>query len=652
MSHEVISASTSDSASAEISGKVPAKPRRKATKPSKVEVAKEGGHRLRGTIDQVLRGDADHFEHDDIQLLKFHGIYQQDDRDTRAALKAAGGGKAYSFMVRTRLPGGRLPAEAYLGLDHLADRVTHDRSLRITTRQTLQFHGIVKGELRAAMAEMNRQLVTSLAACGDVGRNVMAPPAPLPGAYVAVQELAEELSRALEPQTGAYHEIWVDGAKAELPQAPESSSPGSSLSSSPGPPQGETESLYGDTYLPRKFKTAVALPDDNTVDVYTQDVGLVAVTETDDEGHARIVGVNLLVGGGLGMTHRKADTFARLGSQLGYVSREDAIPAVQAIARVFRDHGNRSDRKHARIKYLIEEWGQERFRAEVEKELGRPLAEWVDVGTLRYRDHVGLQTQADGRKVLGLWIENGRVVDRGRRRLKTGLRAVVEALRPTVIFTPDQNLLLADLDDDQVNTARAILKAYGSEDTFEAKPLRRFALACPALPTCGLALTESERFVPYLLDDLEVELESLGLDHEELGVRMTGCPNGCARPYTADLGFVGRKPKRYDIYVGGRLHGDRLSDLWDTEVHAKDLVTSLRPLLRAWAEQRQGDEGLGDFYQRIQSRTDPSLEAPRQILTGDKGSPVGPAWAAQGQIEDTEVSGSDQGILEQTPVLS
>ena len=590
-----------------MSNKQPPSPKRpgpKASKVTKVEVAKAESRHLRGTIAETLAGDAASFDHDDLQLLKFHGIYQQDDRDARAALRASGGEKAWSFMVRTRLPGGRLPAESYLGLDRLADEVTHDRSLRITTRQTLQFHGILKGDLKSAMARMNQQLVTSLASCGDVGRNVMAPPAPLSGAYESAQDLALELSRALEPQTGAYHEIWLDGEKVSSPEAPAS------------PQGGEAEPLYGETYLPRKFKTAIALPDDNTVDVYTQDVGLVAVVE--DE---QVVGVNLLVGGGLGMTHRKADTYARLGSQLGYVDRADAIAAVQAIARVFRDHGNRSDRKHARIKYLIEDWGTERFRGEVEREFGRPLQPWREVDPLTYRDHLGAHRQADGRWFLGLWIENGRIVDRGRRRLKTALRSVIEALSPTVILTPDQNLLLADLDEQDLPRVEKILDAFGAADALEARPMRRFALACPALPTCGLALTESERFVPFLLDELEVELEALGLENENLGLRMTGCPNGCARPYTADLGFVGRKPERYDIYVGGRLHGDRLGDLWATEVHSTELVATLRPLLRAWARGRLGDEGLGDFYQRIQGNP-----LRRQILTGDKTSTVAGGW--------------------------
>ncbi|MCG8455329.1 MAG: NADPH-dependent assimilatory sulfite reductase hemoprotein subunit, partial [Holophagales bacterium] len=529
-------------------------PGKRRGKPSKVEAAKEGSRLLRGTIAGVLDGDAAFFEHDDTQLLKFHGIYQQDDRDARAARRATGADKAWSFMVRTRIPGGVLPADAYLGLAALADRVTHDRSLRITTRQTVQFHGIVKGELQTAIAEMNAHLITTLAACGDVGRNVMAPAAPLGRSWRAVRELADELSNALLPATRAYHEIWIDGQKADLLSS--DSPAGGELGPTPEP-------LYGPTYLPRKFKVAVALPEDNTVDVHTQDVGLVAVLDEDGE---TIRGVDLLVGGGLGMTHRKADTFARLATPLGHVAREHAAAAVRTVAEIFRDHGNRSDRKHARLKYLIEDWGEERFREEFRGRAPFALEPWVDVGPLHHRDATGVHRQADGRYFVGLWIENGRLVDRGRRRLGTAVREIVAALRPTVVLTPDQNLLLTGLAEEEVPKVERILEAYGCEETLHAPPLRRYALACPALPTCGLALTESERVVSHALDDLEAELRTLGLEDEPLTVRMTGCPNGCARPYTADLAFVGRKPGKYDIFVGGGLAGDRLADLWAVEV--------------------------------------------------------------------------------------
>lgn len=572
---------------------------KKPAKPSKVETAKEASERLRGSIAPTLAGDEPAFGADDLQLLKFHGIYQQDDRDTRAALRATGGDKAYSFMVRTRLPGGVVDADAYLGLDRLADVVTYNRSLRITTRQTFQFHGILKGDLKGAIATMNQHLVTTLAACGDVGRNVMAPAAPLGGSWAAVQELASELSDALLPSTGAYHEIWLDGQKVESSET-----------------SAESEPLYGDTYLPRKYKAAVALPEDNSVDVHTQDIGMVAVV--DDDGAIR--GVNLLVGGGLGMTHRKADTFARLGSVLGFVPREHAAEAARVVARIFRDHGNRSDRKHARLKYLVEDWGLDRFREEFRAQADFELQEPVDVGPLRYRDHLGIHEQPDGRFFVGLWVENGRLIDGPRRRLKTAVREIVQALRPSLVLTPDQNLLITDLDAEQVERVKKILEAYGSEDALVAAPVHRFAMACPALPTCGLALTESERVVSELLTELESELRGLGLEDEPLAVRMTGCPNGCARPYTADIALVGRKPGRYDVYVGGGLAGDRLADLWATEVPFEEAVESVRPLLRQWAEERQGEEGFGDVYQRLHGQR--LRTTPTHLLTGDKTRPI------------------------------
>lgn len=579
----------------------------KTAKRTKVETAKEASHHLRGTIAPTLEGDEPAFGADDLQLLKFHGIYQQDDRDARAARRATGQEKAYSFMVRTRLPGGVVSAETYLGLDRLADAVTYNRSLRITTRQTFQFHGILKGDLKAAIATMNAHLVTTLAACGDVGRNVMAPSAPLGGAWRAAQDLASELGEALLPATGAYHEIWLDGRKVESGEA-----------SPPASPErgSEAEPLYGDTYLPRKFKAAVALPEDNSVDVHTQDLGFVAVV--DDDGEIR--GVDVLVGGGLGMTHRKADTFARLGSRLGYVRREHAAATARLVARIFRDHGNRSDRKHARLKYLVEEWGMERFRQEFRARANFELEPWVEVGQLGHPDHLGVHTQADGRHFVGLWIENGRLIDGPVRRLKTAVREIVTALRPTLVLTPDQNLLLTDLDLEAVERVKTILEAYGSMDALRARPLKRFAMACPALPTCGLALAESERVVGGVLDRLAHELDRLGLGEEPLAVRMTGCPNGCARPYTADIAFVGRKPGRYDLYVGGGLSGTRLADLWATEVPLEDAVDRLRPLLREWSENRIGDEGLGDVYQRLHGRV--LRQSPAHLLTGDKTRPV------------------------------
>jgi len=551
-------------------------------KGSKVEEAKRWGDYLRGTIAEVLAGEPPSFDHDDMQLLKFHGIYQQDDRDSRTVRKKMGLDRDWSFMIRTRIPGGVLSAEQYLAMDRIAEAVGYNRSLRITTRQTFQFHGVLKENLKPLMQGVHDALLTTLAACGDVGRNVMAPPAPLhDSAHRAVRALATTLSRELTPQSRAYHEIWIDGERVA---------------------GGDHEPLYGPQYLPRKFKTAVTVPEDNSVDVYSQDVGLIAVLEQHGVGEngssGTVRGVNLLVGGGFGMTHKKADTFARLGTPLGHVAVQHAAAAVKVVAQIFRDHGNRDDRKHARLKYLIEDWGLDAFREEFERRADFPLEDWVEVPGPKYQDYLGAHPQGNDRHFYGIHVPNGRIVDGASWRLKTALREAVAALRPGVVLTANQNLLLTDLTETKIEKLERLLGAYGVASGRELPGLRRFAMACPALPTCGLALSESERFFPELLDRLEGVLGKLGLEDEEITVRMTGCPNGCARPYTADLAFVGRGHETYDVFIGGRLAGDRFADLWDQMVKVPEIENNLRPLFEAWARERLADESLGDFYQR------------------------------------------------------
>ena len=557
----------------------------RSDKPSKVENAKAGSNFLRGTIAEVLASDAPAFEHDDIQAMKFHGIYQQDDRDTPK------GEKHYSFMIRAKLPGGRLTAEQYVKMDDVANRFTPTGSLRLTTRQSFQLHGVIKGELKQTIAAMNDALVSTVAACGDIERNVMASPLPLtdPG-HVAVQELAERVATELAPATGAFYEIWLDGEKA-LRHENEVEEP-----------------FYGPTYLPRKFKTGIALPGDNSVDVYTQDCGLIAIVQD-----GKITAVNVTVGGGLGMTHRKADTFARLGSHLGSVAPEHAAAAVKTAASIFRDHGNRSDRRHARLKYLVEDWGIEKFRAEFVERADFPLNDWVETGPIGFDDYLGAHEQGDGRFFYGVWVENGRVADKDGRNVKTALRAIAEQVKPRVILTPNQSILFADLSEDDVRQVESILSANGFAGPAELSGVRRYSMACPALPTCGLALAESERYLPELVDRLEDTLAKRGLDGEPMTVRMTGCPNGCARPYTADLAFVGRKPGVYDVYLGGRLQGDRLAELYAEMVDDADIVATLDPVFDRWAAERDGDESLGDFYNRAIAR-----QQERRILTGSK----------------------------------
>jgi sulfite reductase (ferredoxin) len=553
---------------------------------SKVELAKRQGRHLRGSIAETLASEATHFGHDDTALLKFHGTYQQDDRDARRGREAAGEEKAYAFMVRVAIPAGAVTGEQYLGLDRIADEHGNG-TLRVTTRQGFQFHGVLKGDLKATIAGVNHALLTTISACGDVQRNVMGCSAPLGDAdHAAIRRVAEAMALELRPGTRAYHEIWLDGVKQVSTE--------------------EEEPFYGNRYLPRKFKTAVGLSTDNCVDIWSQDVGLLAVVR-----NGRIQGFNLLVGGGLGMTHNKGDTTARLAEPLGFVPTEHGVEAVRIVAAIFRDHGNRSDRRHARLKYLLAEWGIHRFRQEVQRRTSFPLEPAMELPPLPFHDHLGRHRQRDGQWFYGVFIQSGRIVDSGGARLKTALHEIVTRLRPNIRLTAQQNLLLTDLDADGIETVERILQAHGVALPSALSAVRRYSMACPALPTCGLAVAESERAIPAILDGFEAELESLGLRDAPITLRMTGCPNGCARPYTADLAFVGRSLGLYNVYVGGGLAGNRLVDLYRADVPLDDLLDAVRPLLVRWAAEREEGEGLGDFYQRLMG-----LRARRTVVTG------------------------------------
>jgi len=564
----------------------------KPEKESKVEQAKRESNHLRGTVAATLAGDAKCFSGDEANLVKFHGAYQQYDRDAR---RAGGTGKAdreYFFMVRVKIPGGVLTANQYLALDGIA-RELSGGTLRITSRQDIQLHGVPKGNLKTTIAGINRALLTTLAACGDAVRNVMVCPAPIADEpHRQIRELAFRITRELLPGTRAYHEIWLNGEKIEPPA---------------GKPHDE-EPFYGDVYLPRKFKVGVTLPEDNSIDVFTQDIGLIGVVR---EGAVR--GYNVVVGGGLGMTHGKADTFARLATPLGYVDAAYAVEAVRIVAAVFRDHGDRADRRHARLKYVVEKWGMDAFRAEFQRSAEFELQPSIDLGPLAYKDYSGVHPQGDGRHFYGLVIENGRIHDSDGRRVQSGLRAVIDQLRPGVILTPAQNVILSDLTPDGVRHIEQRLDEFGIPRPDRVSVLRRHALACPALPTCGLAISEAERIMPAVLDEFESELLRLGLADVPFTVRMTGCPNGCSRPYTADVGLVGRAVGYYDIFVGGRLAGDRLVDLYSEKVPTAQILPTLRPLLTEWRDQRRPDEGFGDFCQRVHG-----TGVPKTILTGGK----------------------------------
>ena len=559
----------------------------KNSKASPVERSKLASHQLRGSIDQTLLDEGlASFEKDDVQTLKFHGIYQQDDRDARVSRKAQGQEKAYSFMVRVGPPGGVLSADQYLSLDRLAD-LFGNGSLRLTSRQGIQFHGVHKDDLRRSVAAINQTLLTTFGACGDVPRNILAPPAPFTSQpYSLVRELAAAMAVELKPRTQAYHQIWVN---PELTDS-ERKIPNSAAE----------EPFYGSTYLPRKFKIALALSDDNSVDVYTHDLAFVGLTEHGDDGDPHTSRFVVLAGGGLGMTHNKPETIARMATPLGVVTSDRVVETARAVVALHRDLGDRANRRHARLKYLLEDWGVEVFRGRLEERLGWALPPApADFGTLLQQHHLGAHAQGNGKWFYGLPIQSGRVADTTHARLKSALRTIATRLAPSIIVTPMQGLIFGDLTSEQIQDLESILHDHGIRAASRNSPLRALSMACPALPTCGLALAESERVHGDLLTEIERLTQETSVADRPLIVRMTGCPNGCARPYNADIGLVGRKPGHYHLYIGGNLRGDSLGELYAKEIGLQDLAAILRPLFEEWRDSEV--ESFGDFFRQTRS---------------------------------------------------
>ena len=538
------------------------------------EGLKSANSLLAGTIPQTLAdAAAERFSEDDYEFLKFHGIYQQDDRDQRKIAKH------YVMMVRTKFPGGVLSGAQYVACDRLADQYANG-TLRITTRQDFQFHGIVKSNLRETMKGLNEALITTIAACGDVERNVMAPPTPATSRLVdLVLEEARKLSDALAPKTPAYHSIWLNGQEIDL---------------SPEANAGFVDPLYGKTYLPRKFKTAFAIPPLNDIDIFTNDLGFVVIGDND-----KLAGYNLLAGGGMGMSHGNAKTFPRMADVIGFLTPEHLEAVAKAVLTVHRDFGDRTNRKHARLKYVLEERGVDWFRIEVEQRAGIKLAPAREARFTRQGDLLGWHQQTNGNYFLGLFVENGRIRDVEGYQLKTGLRRVIERFQPEVRLTASQNLLLVNLKPEQRSDIEQLLSEHGVSVNNPFSPTRLASMACPALPTCGLALAESERVLPDLLSRVEQLLVELGLEKEELIVRMTGCPNGCARPYMAEIAFVGKSPNKYQLYLGGNEASTRLNRLYKDSVKGDDLINELRAVLSRFCQQRNGAERFGDFCARV-----------------------------------------------------
>jgi sulfite reductase (ferredoxin) len=546
--------------------------------------------------DEIHNGMS-HLSEDAAALLKFHGSYQQDDRDLRKQLSRERKEKAYQFMVRIRIVGGVMTRDQYLACHELATSIGN-HSLRITTRQELQLHGVLKQDLPAAIRRINEVLLSTLAACGDVERNVLCCPAPVRDAVRdQLQEDAHRWASHAAPRSSAYWEIWLDGEKIEsLPPA------GPALVSTAG--DDPVEPLYGKAYLPRKFKTAFALPEDNCTDIHANDLGFLAIVED-----GRIVGYNVLVGGGLGTTPSAQKTFPMLAVPLCTISRDEVLKLGEVVLKVFRDFGNRSDRKRARLKYVIHDWGLPAFRAKIEEYLGHPLEDPRPVAVTDVDDHLGWREQGDGKLYLGIPVENGRIKDDGPLRLFSGLKAFFEKYKTPARLTCQQSILLADIDPAWRPAINGWLEEYGIASVDRISTVRRWSMACPALPTCGLAVTEAERALPSLLDELEGELDRLGLSGERLSLRMTGCPNGCARPYNSDIGLVGRSAQvgpdgrpeagKYTIFLGGRTIGDRLNVVFKDYVPHEQVVAELIGVFEQFKTGRRPGESFGEFCARV-----------------------------------------------------
>jgi sulfite reductase (ferredoxin) len=560
---------------------------------SKLEGIKQRSNHLREPIATELLEDTTHFSEQAVQLLKFHGSYQQDNRDNRVK----GQEKDYQMMLRTRNPGGLIPPQLYLTLDRLSDEYGN-HTLRVTTRQGFQLHGILKQNLKSAISAIVKAMGSTLGACGDLNRNVMAPPAPYKNRpeYQYAWEYATQVADLLAPQTGAYYEIWLDGEKAmSAEEAPAVKAARQRNGNGTILPDAE-EPIYGTQYMPRKFKCCVTVPGDNSVDLYTQDVALVVITNTRGE----LEGFNVLTGGGLGRTHNKEETFVRMADELGYVAKEDLLDLVKAIVATQRDYGDRSNRRHARMKYLIHDWGIDRFRAKVEEYFGKPLSSYRELPPWKYQDYLGWNEQGDGKLFLGISVENGRVKDDGNFCLKTALRQIVEQFQLSMRLTPNHNVIFYDIEPELKGKIQTLLEGNGVIVYPEKiDTLTRYSMACPAFPTCGLAITESERALPGILNRIRTLLEKLGLKDETIVVRMTGCPNGCARPYMAELGFVGSAPDTYQIWLGGTPHQTQLARPYVDKLPIAQLESFLEPLLVCFQQQRQGGERFGEFCDRV-----------------------------------------------------
>lgn len=530
---------------------------------------------LRGTITDGLQNDiTGALAADDTQVTKFHGFYQQDDRDIRAERKEQKLEPLHSFMLRARVPGGVCTPAQWLTINNIADELTMSGSIRLTTRQTFQYHGILKGDIRPVIQGLHSVLLDSIAACGDVNRNVLATTNPIESSlHKAVYQWAVRISEHLLPKTRAYHEIWIDNEKV--------------VSSEP-----EDEPIYGPTYLPRKFKTAVVVPPHNDVDVYTNDLGFIAIAE-----NGVLTGFNVTAGGGMGATHGEPDTYPRLASDLGFIKPDDTLKVAEAILTTQRDFGNRESRKHARLKYTIDRMGIDTFRKEVEARAGVTFQPVVPVTFTQQGDRLGWVAGEDGKHHLTLFIENGRILDFPGRSLKTGLLEIAKVHKGDFRMTANQNIIVAGVAPDDRKQIEDIARAHGLYGR-ELTVLRENSMACVALPTCALAMAEAERYLPDLITHYEALQVKHGIEKDAIVVRMTGCPNGCGRPYVAEIGFVGKAPGRYNMHIGGNGLGTRLNTLYKENITEATILEETDALFSRYASERVAGERFGDFVHR------------------------------------------------------
>lgn len=561
---------------------------------SDVEQIKLKSNYLRGTLEESFQDPLTAgIPEDDNKLLKFHGSYLQDDRDLRAERERQKLEPAYQFMVRVRTPGGTATPEQWLVLDELADKYGNG-TLKLTTRQAFQLHGILKWNMKKYMQEIHKVMLDTIAACGDVNRNVMCNVNPNQSKYhQEVYELSAKLSEHLLPKTRAYHEIWLDGEKVYDGQ------------------DVEQEPIYGEQYLPRKFKIGIAVPPSNDIDVFSQDIGFIAIIENKE-----LKGFNVAIGGGMGMTHGDKSTYPQLGRLIGYIPKEKLIETAEKILTIQRDYGNRSNRKRARFKYTIDDKGLDFIKNELHQRLGWELEEVKPFTFTRTGDEYGWIKGEDGNWHITIFIQGGRIKDFEDYKLKTALREIAKVHTGVFRLTPNQNLLIANVTPHKKRTIDKLLKQYNITEGAHYSALRRTSIACVALPTCGLAMAEAERYLPTLITKIEDILAKYGLSDTEIGIRMSGCPNGCSRAAMGEIGLIGKGPGKYNLYLGGDFTGQRLNKIYKENIGEEEILNTLEPIFERYSKERLDGEHFGDFTIRagyVQAVTDGRNFHPEEV---------------------------------------